>query len=647
MHRLLLLPMFMGIMFCALSAPVHAQRTDDNAIGDAEDAFGSSIGNETIGLYGARSVRGFSPTAAGNLRLEGMYFDQYAQLNPRMLSGSRVRVGMTALGYLFPAPTGIVDYTLAKPGDKPLLSLQTGAYGFGGYGVEMDVKLPISAQWGLALTASQVDEHYSDGSGTPVTRWSVLSHWQPTEHSNITFFSSVSRRRHEEPSPVVVTVDGYLPQKPRSNFAYGPEWLQKEYRYSNHGLVGKMAWNGGWTLSTSLVNSKREGLKTFSNVYVEQPSGLFAHTVYAGQNTNTDAISGELRLSKTWQRDASSHRVHASYRARNVQGAYGGETGIDLGVTPYATPIAEDHPLYATPRFHFGEKTTDEINHSMIGLGYEGRLHRNIEFNVGVVKHDYEKTIAMPSSDPVVSSDDPWLGYANGAYHFSKRLAAYAGHTQGLEESGTAPESAENRNQALPTIRTKQSDAGIRWQISDNIHWVIGYFDVQKPYFATDASGVYRILGDVRHQGIETSLSGALTDQFNVVIGGVFMNPEVTGDLVDSGVLGKLPVGKTKHNIRLYGQYRFKQWQGFSVNASYQWHSSMMANNLNTASAPSAGSFNLGARYQLETFGIPSSLRLQFNNITDVFDPAVYGGNAFGYSNRRNIQLYWVGDLYL
>ena len=38
-----------------------AQRTDDNAVKEADDAFGKSVGDEQIGIYNAGMVRGFSP----------------------------------------------------------------------------------------------------------------------------------------------------------------------------------------------------------------------------------------------------------------------------------------------------------------------------------------------------------------------------------------------------------------------------------------------------------------------------------------------------------------------------------------------------------------------------------------------------------
>ena len=65
-------------LLAALMLPLIAvaQRVNENPVTAAEDAFGTTVGSQTIGLYDAQDVRGFSPSHAGNLRIEGLYFDQ-------------------------------------------------------------------------------------------------------------------------------------------------------------------------------------------------------------------------------------------------------------------------------------------------------------------------------------------------------------------------------------------------------------------------------------------------------------------------------------------------------------------------------------------------------------------------------------------
>ena len=79
-----------------------AQRAEENVTTGSEDAFGRSIGNESIGIYNEGDVRGFSPIEAGNVRIEGLYFDRLGFLTSRLIEGSTIRVGIASQSYPFP-----------------------------------------------------------------------------------------------------------------------------------------------------------------------------------------------------------------------------------------------------------------------------------------------------------------------------------------------------------------------------------------------------------------------------------------------------------------------------------------------------------------------------------------------------------------
>ena len=64
-----------AVIVCTSNAAWAQQRSDDNAVTQAEDAFGFAVGRESLGIYNAGNARGFSPTAAGNVRIDGLYFD--------------------------------------------------------------------------------------------------------------------------------------------------------------------------------------------------------------------------------------------------------------------------------------------------------------------------------------------------------------------------------------------------------------------------------------------------------------------------------------------------------------------------------------------------------------------------------------------
>ena len=119
-------PTHLAVLSLALAVPAAAGaqgRTGENAVTQAEDAFGFSLGRETLGIYTSSNVRGFSPTSAGNVRIEGLYFDPSAfGLTARVQRSSSVRVGLAEQGYPFISPTGVVDFRLRKQCESDLAS---------------------------------------------------------------------------------------------------------------------------------------------------------------------------------------------------------------------------------------------------------------------------------------------------------------------------------------------------------------------------------------------------------------------------------------------------------------------------------------------------------------------------------------------
>src|SRR5947207_15489977 len=111
-----------GLAAVTMAVPAQAQRAAENAARAAEDAFGTSIGNENVGLYSTNSARGFSPMQAGNIRIDGLYYDQQFNLQGRVVTGTTMRVGLSTQSYPFPAPTGIADINLRRPGERTILS---------------------------------------------------------------------------------------------------------------------------------------------------------------------------------------------------------------------------------------------------------------------------------------------------------------------------------------------------------------------------------------------------------------------------------------------------------------------------------------------------------------------------------------------
>jgi iron complex outermembrane receptor protein len=124
-----------------------AQRAGENAVTAASDAFGTVVGTQTIGLYSPTNARGFSPTQAENIRIEGLYFDQQTtSSDPYLFSGTDMRVGIAAQSYAFPSPSGIADLTLRVPGDGAGASVVLIRGPLSTWSAEIDARYPLSPQ---------------------------------------------------------------------------------------------------------------------------------------------------------------------------------------------------------------------------------------------------------------------------------------------------------------------------------------------------------------------------------------------------------------------------------------------------------------------------------------------------------------------
>ncbi len=628
----------------ALATPAQAQRTEDNAVTAAEDAFGTSIGNEAIGLYSSSQVRGFSPVTAGNVRIEGVYLDRQGYIANRLVSGSTIRVGLSAQGYPFPAPTGIVDYRLRAVGERPLISVVAGSFAYGAPTIEVDAQLPIDGRrLGVAFGASYAHEEYYDGADAGYFRAAIIPRWRPTETIEIIPFWSMTLGKDEEVAPTIVSAGAFVPpQAPRRRY-FGQDWATKDSSSTNAGVIAKARIGEHWAIVGSVFRSTFENKRNFAQNFVgTTPDGRTRAELIADPGQRYASLSGEVRVSRSFTEGPRLHTLHASVRSRRLDNRYGGSAApINFGERSLGEVVPTPDPGH----FTFGEQTIDHVRQTTIGVAYEGRWKNVGELSLGIQRADYNKTIDLPGSLPDTrTADKPWLFNASAAAYLTDSLAVYAGYTRGLEESGLAPNNAANRNEALPAIRTRQADAGVRWAITSRMKLVAGVFDVRKPYFNTDEANVFAVLGDVRHRGVELSFSGTPTDALSLVAGAVLMQPRVTGEAVDLGRVGRKPLGQSATILRGNADYKIPFLPGMSVDLALSWYGERPASRDNLVSVDPYTLIDIGARYRFKLGKSPAMFRIQMQNVTNNFAWSIVGSSSYGLMDKRRFTAFLVVD---
>jgi len=588
-----------------------AQRADQNAARAAEDAFGVSYANESVGLYDEEDVRGFSPIDAGNVHIEGLYIDQQADLSYRIVDSSIIRVGLTAIDYPFPAPTGIADFRLPDAPKAMVLSPRLNAGTFGDASTEFDLRFPVV---GEALSAAGGFGLYRDNErfgGTPKSFSAGISfRWRPALDTEIIPFWSLDKIWSEEALPTYFTSGAFVPPRVRHRRRYtGQDWATNTSRGSNIGMIARTTL-GDWSLAGGLFRSIYAISRDRTTLWLDvDAAGIGTETVYAAPPSRYASTSGEVRVSRTVTEGPRLHRFHASVRARDQARLYGDAEAVELSRRNIATrlPVAE-------PSFAFVDRTPDDVRQMTAGIAYEGRWKGRGSLNIGLQKTDYSKHVRPPGRDGIVSRDRPWLFNLMASLDMASGLSAYAGVTRGLEESEVAPDIAVNRNAAPPALRTRQFDAGMRAALG-KLQAAVGVFDVRKPYFNLDGANVYRRLGQVRHRGIEGSLSGDVTTFASLVAGAVLLDPRVTGALVDEGTIGKRPVGTSRSHIVLALDVHPQEWKGSSFDVQVTRHGGSFADQANAIRLPSRPTIALGGRYRFRLADRDVIARVQVTNL--------------------------------
>ncbi len=615
--------LFLGV---AETTPALAQRAGENALTSAEDAFGTQVGNETIGLYSAQNARGFSPVRAGNTRLEGLYFDTrgggggQVRMSSRIIGQATVRVGLSAQSYPFLAPTGVADYTLRVPGDEYSLSTVFRAAYPEGESLEIDGQIPVSENFSLGLGISGEHTTTDYGETSYSADGAVIGRWNIGDFAQLIPFWSRTRNFENEWGPLVFLAGEELPAKFDRDLSFTQKWAVYNSDDTNYGGVFKANWDD-WRLGIGVFRSVAWRLQDSSQAHYRnvQPDGSaqLQYTRLGRWPLPHSSKSGEVRLTRIIVEGDRLHTIHVNARGKASGTGNGGNTSMQAGPIHYGTPI-----VLPQPTFPAGVRGREYVRQATFGVSY-GVLWKEVgEFSAGLQRTLYKRfTVPVPQN----SSTQEWLYNATAAIYVTDRLVLYSGYTRGLEDAPRAPPYAANGGAGAAATFTQQMDGGFRYTLMPGVRLVGGLFEVKKPLFDLDQNQFFRELGNVRHRGVEVSLSGSPAPGLTVVAGLVGLQARLTGPLVDNGTIGAIPPETIPLNGILNVQYGPASWNGFSIDARMSYNDSYMANVENTFKSAAITMVDLGARYRFKIAAQSALLRFQMTNVFDVWEWKVTG----------------------
>jgi catecholate siderophore receptor len=218
-------------------------------------------------------------------------------------------------------------------------------------------------------------------------------------------------------------------------------------------------------------------------------------------------------------------------------------------------------------------------------------------------------------------TDRAFSGRAGLVFKPVEAGSLYAAYSTSFNPSfdGSFGLSLVNRNadlSNLPPERTHNVEVGTKWDLRPGLSFTTALFHTEKVNAKTvDDAGVTVLAGDQRVQGIEISLSGALTSRWDVFAGLSLMD----GRVVDSGDASEVGrqlayVPKTAFNV--WSSYRLPNLP-LTLGAGAQFTDGYFFNNANTPRSENAGVIQALTRYWLfsamATWDVTPHVALQIN----------------------------------
>jgi len=609
------------------SQAAQAQRAADNVVTSAEDAFGTRVGMDSVGLYDARSARGFDPQLAGNMRIEGLYFDQQGMFGPRLTKAQTMRIGLSAQSYPFPAPTGIADISLLVPAPQTVVSIAAQYQTVGSRALFADISTPLFGEkLGMAGGVNifrQATEWA--GRGTVVTAATLFTA-KPSDNVELIPYVYYNSNLSSHVQPLILPGGAFLPPPVDRGVFYGQDWATNENTNWNYGLIARATPWTNWRLQAGLFRSVQDRPQNYTIFYRNtQLDGAASLDIIGFPAHKSASTSGELRASGVFTDGSFRHTVHLAVRGRDTDRVFGGGDTVNFGQQTIGV-----YQELAEPTYVFGVRDQDAVRQITPGVTYVGQWANVGEFSVGLQKAYYTRDFGkLGGGATVTTKSQPWLYNGTVAVTVTPKLSVYGGYTRGLEEFGVAPDNAANAGEPLPARETQQIDAGLRYRIIPGFNLMAGIFQVEKPYFDRNTANIYTDVGALRHRGIEMSLAGQPVKGLTVVAGALLLQAKASGLPVDQGLIGDRSPGTPPMTIKTNIQYDIAPVPGLSVDMNFEVFKSYYANRANTLKVPTQTPLALGMRYVFTAFGNGSSIRFQVQNIFDE-----YGWNAEGSSGR-------------
>ncbi|WP_369987271.1 TonB-dependent receptor [Pseudomonas xanthosomatis] len=422
-----------------------------------------------------------------------------------------------------------------------------------------------------------------------------------------------------------------MPTAPDASHNYGQDWSYSESEDTFGMLRGEWDLNDSWTayLAGGARHTREQG--TYGTPVLNGNGGGATITpsdiVHGEDNTSfsaalnghfqTGPLSHQVALGATtlWTQAENAYRFYSPIttniydtvqkpKPTNVT-SWGGEMG-DPGVTG------------KTRNRSIAISDTVGLFDDRLLLTYGVRRQQ-----LRVENYYYDGTWPVTASRPYRDGSRNGEPYDKGVttpvygivFKATDSISLYANRIEGLAQGPSAPAGTLNAGTLFPPGRTKQLEAGIKFD-KQTYGANLAVFRIEKPSDGYTSGNVFIRDGEQVNKGIELSVFGEPIEGLRLMAGGTRMSSEQKKTLNGTND-GNDAIGVPTFQLNASVDWDVPGVPGLALNGRMLRTGGQYVDAANKLSLPTWNRFDVGARYKLKVSDKDLTLRVNVENLTD------------------------------
>lgn len=576
---------------------------------------------------GRPQSRGMEGNVASNSHIDGFNFVSTTASAMEMFDHVDVINSLTGALYGPANPAGNFDFYTKRPTDTPLLRFTTGIEN----GSQVKEATDISARVGKdKMFGYRVNLLHEEGDGYVTgskSRRDLAAadfdiHFNPDTVLQLdgSYYKFMTTGY---PGSFSVSALGYVPSAPDpTKQGYGETAAGYRLETKTGSFLLKHNFNSDWKLTTGLMRqiAQRDQSGVTNTV---SSSGTITQKVSGGPGQFT-VDSDQLMLNGKVRTGSLSHDLvigTSGYKLTMFGTTGSGTTVSGRAAGTYDDPTASLYD-YTTSGYFY--RSSSSASQSFV-MG--DTLTINDQWSVlGVASYSMMSTHSYSSGTKVYEQGvSPTISLM---YKPQPDMMAYVGYADSLQQGDSVTDTtAKNYGDILDPYRTKQLEAGFKWDIGA-IHTQTAVFRLQRPLAYTGSDGYYREQGNQVNHGLEFMANGNVTRNLALFGGVTFLDPRMKSTY-DAAAENKEVVGVPKVQANMLAEYGIDYVPGLVVTGNVHYTGRRAADSWNEAYVQSYTTEDIGARYTTRISSRKTTFRFNVTNITNEhYWVSVFPGNA-------------------